>query len=93
MQCPDVMRPNADRLRELRGNQGLRDVASAAGIDWRTLASYELGEGTEKFQYNQLNRLAYFYDVPFMSLLESASLPTPTPPALPAPAEAEAVAG
>lgn len=92
------MKPNASKLRDLRGATGMsvREAASAANIDWRTLASYELGEGTEKFQYNQLNQLASLYNRPLDELLERASaveiqpIPTPITPQPDAQAQADA---
>ena len=70
------MRPNTRRLRELREARGLEvpELAAKVGIDHRTCALYELGRNSERFRYNQLNRLAQFYGVPFDELLE------PVPP-------------
>lgn len=64
------MRPAADRLRELRGDRNLKDVAAEAGVDWRTLASFETGDSTDRFQYNTINFLAAYYEVPFDQLIE-----------------------
>lgn len=71
MQCiPPVMRPNAARLRELRGDRDIRDIGASAGVDWRTLAIFEGGQATDRFQYNTINQLAHFYGVPIDAILE-----------------------
>lgn len=64
------MRPNAQRLRELRGARSVHEVAAASGVDWRTIAGFELGSGTDRFQYNALNQLAFHYETPFSEVIE-----------------------
>lgn len=67
---PPVMRPNAARLRELRGDTNIKDLAVACGVDWRTLAIFETGQATDRFQFNTINQLAVHYGVPITSLVE-----------------------
>ena len=59
-----VMRPHATRLRELRGERDIHDIAAESGVDWRTLAMFELGSATDRFQFNTINQIAIFYGVP-----------------------------
>ena len=48
-------------------------VAAGAGLDWRTIATYEAGDCRD-FRYNVINALATFYEVTIEDIIEPVPL-------------------